>query len=111
MAEEQIAPPDRHQHHVLPVSVYLKVYVALVVLMALTVWAAQKHLGALNNTVAMSIAIAKAVLVVLYFMGVRFNTRLTWLWASIGFVWLMLLFGTLTDYITRDWIKVPGWPQ
>ncbi|MCW3096055.1 MAG: caa(3)-type oxidase, subunit, partial [Chthonomonadaceae bacterium] len=48
-------------------------------------------------------------LVVLFFMQVKMGTRLTWVWASIGFIWLLFLFGTLGDYVTRNWISVTGW--
>ena len=50
----------------------------------------------------------KAVLVVLFFMQVKMGTRLTWVWAAIGFLWLIFLFGTLGDYVTRNWISVTG---
>jgi len=50
------------------------------------------------------------VLVVLYFMHVRYGTRLTWVWASAGFFWLVILFIlTLGDYFTRHWIPMRGW--
>ena len=48
-------------------------------------------------------------MVVLIFMNVRNGTRLQWLWASAGFVWLLLLFITVGDYLTRGWGKVHGW--
>ena len=100
-----------HQsHHVTQPSVYYTVYVLLVVLMLMTVGASYVNMGgALNNIVAMTIATIKAALVVLFFMQVKMGTRLTWVWASIGFIWLIVLFGTLGDYITRNWISVTGW--
>ena len=100
-----------HQsHHVTQPRVYYIVYVLLVVLMLMTVGASYVNMGgALNNIVAMTIATIKAALVVLFFMQVKMGTRLTWVWASIGFIWLIFLFGTLGDYITRNWISVTGW--
>ncbi len=100
-----------HQtHHVTQPKVYYIVYVLLVVLMLMTVGASYVNMGGgLNNVVAMAIATTKAVLVVLFFMQVKMGTRLVWLWASIGFVWLIFLFGTLGDYVTRNWISVTGW--
>jgi cytochrome c oxidase subunit 4 len=100
-----------HQsHHVTQPRVYYIVYALLVILMLMTVGASYVNLGGgLNNVVAMTIATIKAVLVVLFFMQVKTGTRLTWVWASIGFIWLIFLFGTLGDYITRNWISVTGW--
>src|SRR4051812_44905586 len=95
-----------HQtHHITQPKVYYTVYAMLVVLMLMTIGASYVHLGSgLNNLVAMAIATVKAVLVVLFFMQVKMGTRLTWVWAAIGFIWLIFLFGTLGDYLTRNWI-------
>jgi len=103
--------PAATHHNVLPIPVYLAVYVALLVLMGLTIAASYVSLGDTGNLVlALVIAVTKAVLVVLFFMGVKNGTKLTWLWASIGFIWFLLLFGTLGDYVTRQWIHLPqGW--
>lgn len=98
-----------HSHHVTPPSVYWKVYVLLVIGMLATVLASKVNMGPLNNLVAMVIAITKATLVVLFFMQVKYGTRLIWLWAGLGFIWFLLLFITLQDYLSRGWIKVPGW--
>ena len=100
-----------HQtHHITEPKVYYIVYVLLVVLMLMTVGASYVNMGgAANNIVAMTIATIKAALVVLFFMQVKMGTRLTWVWASIGFIWLIFLFGTLGDYVTRNWISVRGW--
>jgi cytochrome c oxidase subunit 4 len=100
-----------HQtHHVTEPRVYYIVYALLVILMLMTVGASYVNMGgALNNIVAMTIATIKAALVVLFFMQVKMGTRLTWVWASIGFIWLIFLFGTLGDYVTRNWISVTGW--
>ncbi len=95
--------------HIHPRSMYFKTFALLFVLLVLTIAAAKVPLGALNVVVAMVIAAAKAVLVVLYFMNVKYSSRLVWLWAAAGFVWLFILFTTLSDYITRDWIRIVGW--
>lgn len=96
-------------HHITQPKVYYTVYLLLVLFMGLTIGASYVNMGSLNNLVAMAIATVKAVLVVLFFMQVKMGTRLTWLWAGIGFVWLIFLFGTLGDYFTRQWITVQGW--
>lgn len=54
----------------------------------------------------LGIAMTKALLVILYFMHVRWSTRLTWLVVASGFFWLLTLFGiTMTDYLTRGWVE------
>ena len=63
-------------------------------------------LGALNNVVMLAIACTKALLVILFFMHVRWSSRLTWVVAASGFFWLLILFGiTMTDYLTRGWVE------
>ena len=97
--------------HVVPIRVYLRIYAALMALLALTVAVAYAHVWSpLAIFVMLAVAITKAVLVMLYFMGLRWGTRLTWLWAGIGFVFLLLLFGVVMDQTTRGWIALPaGW--
>jgi cytochrome c oxidase subunit 4 len=91
--------------HVAPKSMYYTVFGALIVGTALTVGAAEVDLGALNNVVMLAIACTKALLVILFFMHVRWSSRLTWVVAASGFVWLLILFGiTMTDYLTRGWV-------
>src|SRR3990170_1192241 len=93
--------------HVAPKSMYYGVFGALMVGTALTVLVAFYDLGPLNNVLMLGIAIAKALLVVLFFMHVRWSTRLTWLVVASGFFWLLIMFSvTMTDFLTRGW--VPG---
>ena len=92
--------------HVAPKSMYYGVFGALMVGTALTVGAAFIDMGAMNNVVMLAIAITKALLVILFFMHVRWSTRLTWLVVASGFFWLLILFGiTMTDYLTRGWVE------
>ena len=84
---------------------YLAVFGALIVGTFLTVLVAKYDLGALNNIVMLGLAITKALLVVLFFMHVRWSSRLTWVVAAAGFFWLLILFTlTMSDYMTRGWI-------
>jgi cytochrome c oxidase subunit 4 len=93
--------------HVAPKSMYVGIWLALVVGTVLTYLAALVDLGALNNVVMLAIACTKATLVILFFMHVRWSTRLTWVVAASGFFWLLIMFGlTMQDYLTRGW--VPG---
>jgi len=88
--------------HVTPVRTYVAVFAALIALTGLTVTMAEIDLGAMNAVVALVIASVKALLVVLFFMQLRFSPRLTWISmiAAVFFV-LLLLGGTLDDVFTR----------
>jgi cytochrome c oxidase subunit 4 len=66
-------------------------------------------LGIFNPIVAMTIAVTKATLVVLFFMHVRYQGRLTFGFAIAGSCSLLILLLLIsTDYLTRDWLPVPG---
>jgi cytochrome c oxidase subunit 4 len=92
-----------------PVSTYVNIFVALLVLTGATYVVATFDFGVLNTPIALAVAILKASLVVIYFMGVRYNTPLTKVMVVSGFFWLIIMFGlTLNDYLTRDWIGVAG---
>ena len=96
-------------HIVTPVGTYVAVFLALVVLTVATYLVATQDFGLWNAPVALGIAVLKASLVVIYFMGVRHNTPLTKVVVVAGFFWLLILFGlTMGDYISRPWIGVPG---
>ena len=95
--------------HVSPPRTYVLIFVALLLLTLTTVWVAFTDLGRLNDVVALSIAVTKMVLVVLYFMHAKFSTRLTKLVVVSSFAWLTILIAfTLSDYLTRGWLGVPG---
>ena len=88
---------------------YLKTFVALLGLLMLTVGANFLNLGSFNVVAAMLISLAKALLIILFFMEVRYSRPIVWLFAAAGFVWLVImLFITLGDYYTRNWIG-PDW--
>ena len=92
--------------HIAPASMYFAVFAALIVGTVLTVAAAKVDMGVANNVVMLLIACTKATLVILYFMHVRWSSRLTWVVAMAGFFWLLLLFAVVGDYMSRGW--VPG---
>jgi cytochrome c oxidase subunit 4 len=95
---------------IVPRHVYYWVYAALLVLTLLTVGVAYADLGPLNLVLALGIAICKALLVMLFFMHLRYSRHLTWLVAGAGVIWLAhLLVFTLSDYLTRGWLPVGGW--
>jgi cytochrome c oxidase subunit 4 len=91
--------------HVVPLKIYYAIFVALLVGTAVTVGVAFLDLGPLNTVVAITIAVLKALLVILYFMHVKYSSRLTWVFAGAAFVWLVLMIGlTIADFDTRGWI-------
>ncbi len=96
-------------HHVVPVRVYIGIFVALMVLVALTIGAAFVHLGPLNLPIALTIASVKALLILLYFMHVRYSSHISWIYAGAGFFWLLILIVlTLSDYLTRGFPSPAG---
>jgi cytochrome c oxidase subunit 4 len=93
-------------HHDIPKATYFVIFMWLAVLLALTVAAAHVDLGMWNVPVALAIAIVKAVLIVLYFMHVRYGSPLLKLFAAGGFFWLLIMLAfVLTDVKmrTRGW--------
>jgi cytochrome c oxidase subunit 4 len=77
---------------------------ALLTFLALTIGAAYLNLGPFNTIVAMLIATAKAMLVALYFMHLRYAKPLTWIVAGAGVFWFGIMIAlALTDYLTRGW--------
>ena len=95
--------------HIISIPTYLVIYGILMGLLLLTVGAALLDLGPFQFAAAMTIAIIKAVLIVLYFMHVRYSERLTWVFSGASFVWLLLLIVfTLNDYLTRGWLNIDG---
>ncbi len=93
--------------HIVSVRVYLTIFLALLVGTFLTVMAAFYDFpGRLNTIVAMTIATAKATVVVLYFMHVRYSSRLVWVIVGSALFWMGILFAfTFSDYLTRGWIR------
>ena len=95
--------------HVTSRKIYYAIFAALLALTFVTVTVARVDLGPFNTIVALTIAVTKAVLVVLFFMHLRYSTRLTKLVVVGGFLWLALLIGfTMADEMTRAWIPNRG---
>ena len=83
---------------------YLKVFGALMGLLVLTVGANFIELGPFNLLVALAISVAKGLLIMLFFMEVRYSHPIVWLFAGASFLWLLLLLViTMSDYATRGW--------
>jgi cytochrome c oxidase subunit 4 len=95
--------------HVLPKRLYYTIFGSLLGLTALTVAAAFIDMGPLNTPVALGIACVKAVLVVLYFMHLRYSERLVGVTVAITVLFLaILIVSVLTDYHSRGWLPFPG---
>jgi cytochrome c oxidase subunit 4 len=93
-------------HHVPSLKLYFVIFGILMVGTGLTVLVAFYDLGALNNVMMLTIACVKALFVVLYFMHVRWSSRLTWVVVASGVFWLLILFAfTMMDYQTRGWLQ------
>ena len=81
----------------------------LIAMTWVTTWISTVDLGRFNIYVALSIAIFKASLVILFFMHVKYGTRLTKMIVLAGVYWLLLvLFIAMVDLWTRNWMGVPG---
>src|SRR6478672_151920 len=90
--------------HILPTRVYYTIYAILLFCTYLTVQIAFFDLGVLNTIAALGIATFKAVIVVLFFMHVKYSTRLTWAVVLGSVFWLGILLAlTMSDYLTRVW--------
>jgi cytochrome c oxidase subunit 4 len=97
--------------HIVSRRLYFLIFGVLMTLTAITVYAANINLGSekLNTIVALTIAVIKATLVILFFMHVRYSPRLTWVVIASGFLWLAIMISlTLADYLSRNQTALPG---
>jgi cytochrome c oxidase subunit 4 len=99
---------EHHEDHIVSPLIYLAVFGSLMVLTVVTVAASRYDFGPWNTVVAMAIAVLKATLVVLFFMHVKWSSRLVRLMVAAAFAWLALLIaGTLSDYDSRGRVNPP----
>jgi cytochrome c oxidase subunit IV len=97
------------QGHVTPLKIYFAIFATLMALTVVTILVAYVDLGQWNKVVALGIASFKATLVVLYFMHVKYQSRLTKLVVVSGFFFLAILLTlTMTDYGSRTWVNPPA---
>ena len=90
--------------HILPKRIYYTIFGILMLCTYLTVQIAFFDLGVLNTIAALGIAVFKATLVVLFFMHVKYSTRLTWAVVLGSVFWFGILIAlTMSDYLTRAW--------
>jgi cytochrome c oxidase subunit 4 len=107
------SPEPTSGHHIVPVKIYVVIFLALACLTVLTTAVAFVDLGPFNNVVMLAISLLKTSLVVLFFMHVKYSTRLVPLIAVGAVVWLLIMFGiTMSDYMTRGWLGAgSSWPR
>jgi len=86
------------------------IWLALLLLLFLTWGLSQFDLHHFNVVAALSIAVVKMLLVILFFMHVKYKPPVTWIFVAAGFIWLLIMIDlTLGDYMTRG--SVPGYPD
>jgi cytochrome c oxidase subunit IV len=99
-----MSTPTKHEHVVVGPKIYLSILILLLILTATTTGVAYIDLGILNPIVAIAIGCIKAVLVILFFMHIRYSSKVMMLTVGAGFfTFLVLITMTLSDYISRNW--------
>ena len=99
-----VTNPEHGEHHIVTPKTYIIVFITLLVFTGITVGAAFVHLGIFNPIIALAIACTKAVIVILFFMHVFFQSKLIKMTVAAGFFTFMILITmTLSDYISRAW--------
>ena len=95
-------------HHIVPVRVYIGIILTLMVLTIVTVLAAFVDFGIFNLVIALAIAVIKALLVVMFFMHLKYSVRILWLYAGAGVAFFIILIAfLLSDYRSREWLSRP----
>ncbi|MFC6645854.1 cytochrome C oxidase subunit IV family protein [Granulicella cerasi] len=99
-----VTNPEHAEHHIVSPMQYVMVYLTLLVFTGITVGAAFIDMGALNPVIALAIASIKMVIVLLFFMHAKYQSRLIKMTIGSGFfIFLVLVTMTLTDYMSRAW--------
>ena len=102
--DANVVNPEHVAHHIVSPTVYLMIFGVLMVGTLATVGAAMINLGPLNPVIALGIAVTKAVFVVLFFMHVKYSSRLVKLTVAAGFfTFAVLVIMSLSDYMSRAW--------
>jgi cytochrome c oxidase subunit IV len=99
-----MSTPVSHEHHVVGPKIYLLILAILLIMTAVTTGAAFINMGVFSPIVALGIACFKAVMVILFFMHIRYSSKVMMLTVGAGFfTFLVLITMTLCDYISRNW--------
>ncbi len=97
--------------HIASKGMYFSIFFALMVLTVLTYAVTFVHMGFLNLPVALAIAVTKAMLVISFFMHVKYSSKLVKVTAGLGFFFfiIMVMF-TMSDYLSRGHMGLPAYP-
>jgi cytochrome c oxidase subunit 4 len=99
-----ITNPEHAEHHIVSPFEYTLVYITLLICTGLTVFAATIDMGVFNPVVALAIACFKGVIVILFFMHVKYQSNLIKMTVGAGFfTFIVLITMTLSDYMSRAW--------
>ncbi len=99
-----VTNPEHAEHHIVTPAQYCIVFGSLLVGTLITVVAADIDLGVMNPVIALGIACTKAVIVILFFMHVKYQSKLVKMTVAAGFfTFIVLITMTLTDYMSRAW--------
>ena len=99
-----VTNPEHIAHHIVSPVVYGMIFGVLMLGTLLTVGASMIPLGPFNAAVAIGIACTKAVFVVLFFMHVKYSSRLVKPTVAAGFFTFRdLVMMSLLDYVSRAW--------
>jgi cytochrome c oxidase subunit 4 len=90
--------------HIVSPKIYVAVFLALIVFTGATYGIALINLGPFNAIVAITIAMIKTLLVLLFFMHVKYSPKMTKITVISGLFFLFILLAlSMTDYISRPW--------
>jgi len=99
-----IINPEHAEHHIVTPIQYAMVFGTLLLFTGITVGAAYINMGPLNPVIALGIACFKAVVVILFFMHVKYQSHLIKMTVGAGFfTFIVLITMTLSDYMSRAW--------
>jgi len=95
--------------HIIAPRTYFIIFAILMGLLVATVAGSYMPLGHFHLAFALTIAAAKAAVIGLYFMHVKFSNRLVWVFSSAAILWLAILIVlSVNDYESRDWLHIAG---
>jgi cytochrome c oxidase subunit 4 len=99
-----VVNPEHAEHHIVSPFQYLLVFATLLVFTGITVGAAYVDLKWANPVIALAIASFKAVVVILFFMHVKYQSKLIKMTVAAGFfTFFVLIMMTMSDYVSRAW--------
>jgi cytochrome c oxidase subunit 4 len=100
-----------HSNHIVSPGLYVAIFLALLVLTAVTVGVTYINLGVFNLAVAMAIAVTKASLVILFFMHVKYSPKIIKVTVGMSFFFLaIMMIMVMSDYLSRGYMGMPDYP-